>query len=132
MLLIMARLGNRSLRCYASEQTLADRCGFSVSTASRAIDHLKERSYIKQIICTPRTRRTNTYQLCINLWITRAPVRPNRTLMPSGWTVEAGQVDRQNLGSESGSKRHAARPPEGMSIGDCVAPLIAEAKARSR
>jgi len=132
MLLIMARLGNASLRCYASEKTLADRCGFSVSSASRAINHLKACSYIKQIICKPRTRRTNTYQLCINLWITRVPELPSRTLTRSGWTVEAGHVDRQNLGSESGSKRHAARPLEGMSIGDCLAPLVAEAKARSQ
>jgi hypothetical protein len=132
MLLIMARLGNGSLRCYASEQTLADRCGFSVSSASRAIDHLKARSYIKQIICTPRTRRTNTYQLCINLWITQVPERPSCTLTRSGWTVEAGHVDRQNLGRESGSKRDAAGALDGLSIGDCVAPLIANAKARAR
>lgn len=129
MLLIMARLGNGSLRCYASEQTLADRCGFSVSSASRAIDHLKARSYIKQIICKPRTRRTCTYELCIDLWITPDRRQQNGTRHRSGCAFRTGQVDRQNQGRESGSKREASSSSENLSIGIHIAPLIANAKA---
>lgn len=131
MLLIMARLGNRTLQCYASEQTLADRCGFSLSTASRAINYLKARSYIKQIICRPRKRRTNTYDLCITLWITRRRGSPCRTHTRSDCTSKASQVDRQNHGLESGSQRHGAETREALSVGGLFTTLVSDLKAHS-
>lgn len=124
MLLIMARLGNRTLRCYASEKTLADRCGFSVSTASRAIDYLKSRSFIKQVICHPRKRKSCTYALCIDLWITRKPVRPRLNRGRSNCAFHLGQPERQNHEPESGSQRATSGARATTSVGARIAPLI--------
>lgn len=125
MLLIMARLGNRTLRCYASEKTLADRCGFSVSTASRAIDYLKSRSFIKQVICHPRRRQSCTYALCIDLWITRKPTRPRLNRGRSNCAFHPGQTGRQNQEPESGSQRATSGARATASVGARIAPLIA-------
>ncbi len=128
MLLIMARIGNSSLVCYASEKTLARRCGFSVSTASRAIDHLKAHSYIKQVILRPRRRQSCTYALCVDLWITCNYRQITRKGSRSNCTSTPGQLERQNQERESGRQQIAVSSRAGASVGECVAPLLAKLK----
>lgn len=108
MLLHMARLGNRSHRCFASQARLATRCGFSVSTASRAIRYLVKHGYIKQIYEHPRRRQTNTYELLIKLWITQRPVAAAAQSGQSGCRTDARQTDRQNHNHESGRRQECA------------------------
>jgi len=128
MLLIMARVGNSSLVCYASEKTLAKRCGFSVSTASRAIDHLKARSYIKQVILRPRKRKSCTYALCIDLWITSDSRQTTWKSGRSNCTSTLVQIERQNQERESGRQQAAVSTRAGASVGECVAPLLTKLK----
>ena len=95
LLITMARLGNSSGRCYASQETLASKCCCSIRTVRRLLKVLREAGLVVRI--PDSTRSTDSYVLLYQRWtserkeggqrgLSKRPTRPQLT----------GQFGREN------------------------------------
>lgn len=91
VLVNMARLGNNTAQCWASQQLLADMCGCARRTVQRHQRILRKLDYIYR--APNKNTRTTLYILRHSVWNQDGfIVRKDRTLSP----VQSGQNVRQN------------------------------------
>jgi hypothetical protein len=93
LLIVMSRLGNSTGQCFASQETLANRCCCSVRTVRRLLDFLRCNQFVTRI---PNPKgSTDRYVLNFHRW-GGAGGQNGRGERPKR-LVDAGQYDRQNL-----------------------------------
>jgi len=107
ILIKMARRGNASGLCWMSQQRIALETGCGLSSVQRAIRHLLENGYIKDVSRSFPARITKTYRFCIDRDAPSQNDRPDRSKSPSS----AIQIDTQNLNESKYESRQGKRRP---------------------
>ena len=121
LIIVMARFGNSSGFCWASQQTLADKCGCDRSTINRLLKKLKDKELV-----TPTKdpkRRTVTYRLNCGKW--RSLMKQNDTLGVAERHTRQSQIATQNQDMNQ-KMNHGRRSGKacGQPIGELATKII--------
>lgn len=90
LLICMAKLGNSTHHCFASQRRLAKMCECSVRSIGRQMDHLRMRGWITRV--EDPKRKTDCYQLNTHMWVSGQAVFQHQSDRPA----RRGQNVRQN------------------------------------